>query len=127
MQTQDLYYSIEEYDRMVAETVQEIIKLGKLKGAEYAGDLNRLDNFVRGAKDSDILLPERVWKVYAGKHWDALSQYIRDLENGVTRVRMESLDGRVDDIIVYLLLFKGMIRARAYANKPRDVEAQDEK
>jgi hypothetical protein len=56
---------------------------------------------------------EVVWRIYAGKHWDALSQYIRDIGNGTRRVLSEPIESRIDDLIVYLCLFKAMLRERA--------------
>jgi hypothetical protein len=58
---------------------------------------------------------ELVWRIYAGKHWDAISQYIKDIQTGKERHRLESLSGRADDLIVYLLLFKAMLMEREYA------------
>ncbi len=88
-----------------------------MKGAEYAGDENRLENFVRNAIALG-LEPEQVWAVYAGKHWDAIVQYIKDMQTGKERTRSESIEGRMDDMIVYLLLGKAMYRARHSALAP---------
>lgn len=38
--------------------------------------------------------------------------YIRDVQTGTKRERLESIEGRIDDLIVYLLLFKGMVKER---------------
>lgn len=104
-------YTIERYNEMVAETFKKIEELGRLKGAEYAGDADRLGNFRRNGLDQDLPM-ESIWRVYTAKHWDAIGQYVRDIKDGKTRERMESIDGRVDDMIVYLLLFKAMIDER---------------
>lgn len=106
-----LFFTHEQYNAMVADTVQELIRLGKMKGAEYAGDHNRLDNFVRAAERLQ-LQPEQVWAVYAGKHWDAITQYVQDMQTGKQRPRSESILGRMDDMMVYLLLGKAMLYAR---------------
>jgi hypothetical protein len=97
------------YDKIVAETWDTINELGKKKGGEYAGDHDRLENFKRnGAR---LNLPkEIIWAVYAGKHWDAITQYCADVHAGKNRSRMESLKGRCDDLIVYLILFKAMLQ-----------------
>jgi hypothetical protein len=55
---------------------------------------------------------ETVWAVYAGKHWDAIQQFIKDQRNGKERERLEPIEGRVDDLLVYLLLFKAMLQER---------------
>lgn len=96
------------YDEIVNQTMLEITKLGKLKGGEYAGDDDRLANFRRNAANLGVNM-ETVWAVYAGKHWDAIMQYVKDRQAGKTRERLESLEGRVDDLIVYALLFKAML------------------
>ena len=100
-----------EYDALVDDTIKKIKELGVLKGGEYAGDDDRLANFRRNGFDQDLPM-ETIWRVYAAKHWDALGQYIKDIRNNVARKRMESISGRVDDLIVYLLLFKAMIVER---------------
>lgn len=101
-------YSHERFNHLVAETVQQINKLSELKGGEYAGDDDRLANFRRNA-DALGLSMESVWAVYCAKHWDAVMQYVQDLNAGKTRTRLESLSSRCDDIIVYMILFKAML------------------
>lgn len=99
------------YNEIVDHTTKELVKLGQLKGGEYAGDEDRLANFRRNATTMGTTM-ELVWRVYASKHWDALMQYERDLREGKTRERLEGLAGRCDDLIVYLILFKCMIEER---------------
>ena len=101
-------YSHERFDQLIAETVQEIQKLSSLKGGEYAGDDDRLANFRRNAFALGLPM-ESIWAVYCAKHWDAVMQYIQDQNTGKTRTRLESIEGRVDDIIVYMILFKAML------------------
>lgn len=101
-------YSHERYAKLVDDTFAEIKKLGELKGGEYSGDDDRLLNFRRNGADTG-LPKETIWRVYAAKHWDAIGQYVRDIQSGKARTRLESLAGRCDDLIVYLLLFKAML------------------
>jgi hypothetical protein len=96
------------YEHLVDETVKKIQELSKLKGGEYAGDGDRLANFRRNAGNLELSM-EQVWAVYAAKHWDAINQYVKDMAKGVARQRMESISGRADDLIVYLILFKAMV------------------
>lgn len=98
----------ERYEAMVAETFVEIQKLAKFKGGEYSGDIDRLENFRRNGKNLELPM-EKVLLIYAAKHWDALNQYAKDIQTGKKRQRLESLTGRVDDMIVYMLLYKAMI------------------
>lgn len=105
-------YSHERFDQLIAETVKEIQKLSSLKGGEYAGDDDRLANFRRNAQALGLPM-ESIWAVYCAKHWDAVMQYIQDQNTGKTRARLESIEGRVDDIIVYMILFKAMLDENA--------------
>lgn len=105
-------FTPERYESMVSETFIEIQKLAKLKGGEYSGDIDRLENFRRNGRNLELPM-EKVLLVYAGKHWDALNQYAKDIQNGKERTRLESITGRVDDLIVYALLFKAMIIERS--------------
>lgn len=94
---------------LLDEAVQNIRQLSELKGGEYAGDTDRLANFRRNGEALGLPM-ETVWAVYAGKHWDAIQQYIRDQRSGTSRERLEPIAGRVDDLLVYLLLFKAMLK-----------------
>lgn len=100
-----------ELDAIFDETVAAMRSLATVKGQEYAGDVDRLENFRRNGEH--LCLPmETIWRVYAGKHWDALTTYIKDLIAGHARERSEPIDGRIDDLMVYLLLLKLMVRER---------------
>ncbi len=101
-----------DYDMLVEETVANLKRLSKLKGGEYAGDDDRLANFRRNGEALDLPM-EAIWHTYTAKHWDAVTQYIKDLVAGKTRERLEPLSGRLDDIIVYCILFKAMLQERA--------------
>lgn len=101
-------YPISRYEKMIEETFDKVRELGRLKGGEYAGDTDRLANFRRNGKNWGMTM-EQCWGVYVSKHWDAITQYVQDQAAGKERQRMEPLSGRVDDIIVYLLLFKAML------------------
>jgi len=106
---QSKIFPIQRYDdEIVKPTVEKIIALGVQKGGEYAGDVDRLANFRRNAAAWGVTM-EQCWGIYTSKHWDAIKQYVEDLAQGKSRVRAEPLDGRVDDMIVYLLLFKAML------------------
>jgi len=101
-------FSHDRYNVLVKATFDKVTELSKLKGGEYSGDDDRLLNFRR--LGVELGLPkETIWKVYVTKHWDAVSQYIKDLNTGKTRPRLESLESRCDDLIVYLILFKAML------------------
>lgn len=98
----------EQFNTLMNKTVAEMQKLSQLKGGEYAGDDDRLANFKRNAVALG-LKPEQVWAVYAAKHWDAIMQYVHDVGTGKTRERLEPIEGRLDDLIVYAVLMKAII------------------
>lgn len=104
-------FSHAEYERIVEDTISQIHSLSKLKGGEYAGDVDRLANFRRNAEALGLNM-EQVWSVYAAKHWDAVMQYVKDLGTGTERQRLEGIEGRADDLIVYLILFKAILKER---------------
>lgn len=112
-------YTHERYAQLIDETIERITTLSKLKGGEYAGDQDRLANFRRNAAALGVPM-ETVWAVYAAKHWDAVQQFVLDLNTGKTRERLEPIDGRVDDLLVYLILFKAILEER---NAPKDLTA----
>jgi hypothetical protein len=99
------------YDKLLTETWKTIVELGKKKGGEYAGDHDRLENFRRNGEHLNLPM-EVIWSVYAAKHWDAITQYCADVRAGIARQRMESIEGRADDLIVYLILFKAILQER---------------
>jgi hypothetical protein len=103
---------------IVKDTFDNILRLRKVKAAEYSEDSDTLSNFRRNGEDLGLPM-EVVWRVYAGKHWDALSQYVRDVGNGTRRVLSEPIGERIDDLIVYLCLFKAMLRERQCRTKPQ--------
>lgn len=105
-------FSNEKYAQIFDDTFIKCKQLGDLKGGEYAAEIDRLDNFRRGGVDLELPM-EAVWYVYTKKHWDAITTYVRDTIKGRSRQRLETLDGRVDDIITYLILFKCMLEEHA--------------
>ena len=104
-------FSQSAWTDLLTSSIGAIQALSSLKGGEYAGDSDRLANFRRNAAQTGTSM-ELVWSIYYNKHHDALMQFIRDLQQGKERTRAEPLSGRVDDMIVYLLLFKAMLLER---------------
>jgi hypothetical protein len=106
----------EDFDEIIRKTIITIESLSKLKGGEYAGDDDRLANFKRNAIALH-LEPEQIWAVYTAKHWDAVMQYVRDIATHTTRTRLESIEGRLDDLVLYCILMKAIVQERAEENK----------
>lgn len=120
-------FSHEAYEKIVEQTVGQIHSLSKLKGGEYAGDVDRLANFRRNAASLGLSM-EQVWAVYAAKHWDAVQTYVKDIATGTERVRLEGIEGRADDLIVYLILFKAILQERnAKAQRQGDLARDPQK
>jgi hypothetical protein len=104
-------YPHDRYAVLVDTVFDRVKELSRLKGGEYSGDIDRLLNFRRNAEALGLPM-ETVWAVYAAKHWDAVMQYVKDLNTGKTRERMEPIDGRMMDLIVYLVLALAMVEER---------------
>lgn len=77
------------------------------KGEEYSRDDDQLANFKRSANEAGIT-PEQAWLVFFNKHADAIKHYIK---NGAVK-GAEPIEGRINDAILYLALFKGLVYER---------------
>lgn len=110
------------FDDLVGHTFYNIRSLLNVKGGEYAPGVDRLANFKDNAKALE-LNPKQVWAVYAGKHWDAIKNFIVDESQGRIRMRSEAIEGRIDDLIVYLLLLKGLLVDKQHQNQGQDADA----
>lgn len=98
-----------QFNEIVNETVTSIHKLLTVKGGEYAGSDDRLSNFKRGATLTGCT-PLQVAFIYASKHYDAISTYIKKAALVQEQVLSEPIDGRLDDLINYCLLIKALIK-----------------
>jgi hypothetical protein len=101
MNTQDL-------DQLVQSTFAEINRLLVVKGGEYANSEDRLANFKRGAALTGAT-PLQVLFIYMSKHYDAVASFVQSSAKGQTRPSSEPIEGRLDDLINYCLLAKGLI------------------
>jgi len=100
----------QEFTKIIEDTFESIKLLNITKGEEYSGEDDALANFKRTGKDQDLPVM-KVWAVYAAKHYDAINFFIR---NG--KVLSEPIEGRIDDLILYLLLLKGLIADKSKQN-----------
>ena len=110
----------QECEELIKDATQNIMKR---KGREYAGDLDRLANFKRGANNVGVN-PETILYTYFSKHIDSLSTFIKDLEREknlevVTNRLSEPIQERIKDSINYLLLLNGLIVERAETENPQ--------
>ena len=95
--------------------------LREKKGKEYTrGEADVLSNFKRVGlalegvhitKDNAALIS---WWIYANKHWDAVVSYIKQGKE----VSNETIEGRIDDLHVYLDLLLGIVEERRQMGEP---------
>lgn len=123
--------SPQEMYKIVDSTFTEIQRLNSVKSGEYANDTDKLANF----KDASMrlgLIPEQVLLTYLDKHYSSICNFVKDLAASRTRTRSEPIQGRVDDMILYLMLFKALLAERhdlstAVADEPNSqLEWDDE-
>lgn len=103
-------FPLNAINSVIEETFENVHHLRDTKGGEYAGDVDALANFRRNAITLHLAM-EQVWAVYAAKHWDSIMQYIQDISTGKDRIRTEPPEGRIDDLITYLILLKAILYA----------------
>ena len=94
---------------LMDKTFATIKHLSDNKGHEYSGDKDALSNFKRNGQMLG-LDPLQIWAVYFSKHHDSLMTYIKEIPDEIHRVLTEPIEGRIDDMITYLILAKALIR-----------------
>lgn len=98
-----------KFNGLVNSTIDTMRMLMTTKGGEYAGNQDRLGNFKRGAALTGAT-PLQVAFIYASKHYDAIATFVRDEAAGTDRPRSEPIEGRLDDLMNYCLLMKGLVQ-----------------
>lgn len=98
----------QELKALVDSTFVEINRLLVVKGGEYANAADRLANFKRGAALTGCT-PLQVLFIYMSKHYDAVASFVQTSAKGEARPSSEPIEGRLDDLINYCLLAKGLI------------------
>lgn len=85
--------------------VGEIMALRKAGQSEYAHGLedDAFNNFKRVAADLNLDMKEVLW-IYARKHIDGIIAHIAGHHS-----QRENVRGRINDLIVYLFLLRGMV------------------
>lgn len=103
-----------EFNKIVESTITNTQKLLVSKGAEYAGNEDRLSNFKRGAELTGSN-PLQIALIYLSKHYDSLGTYVRNesLNPELNKNLSEPIEGRLDDIINYCILIKAIIQERS--------------
>lgn len=96
----------QELNRLTEQAEGRKLQLRVQKGEEYTlGNEDVLINFKDTAKQVG-LSPLQVWFIFAKKHFDAIGNYARV---GVERSG-EPVEGRIDDLEVYCMLLRGLIK-----------------
>lgn len=93
----------EDVQRLMAEIFVECQKTREKAHGEYAHAEDALGNFKRTGNELS-LPPEKVWYIFAKKHWDGILAWIRGY-----RSQREDVRGRIKDLIVYLVLLWAMV------------------
>lgn len=98
----------EFFDKEILQpTFKRLTELSQTKGKEYTQGEDRLKNFYSTGTDID-LPPIKVLYIFMKKHWDAIKSYIKF---GAVQSE-EHINGRIDDMILYLILLKGLIHEK---------------
>lgn len=97
----------EDRQSIAKDLFQDVIFLGDVKGKAYAGEGDAFANFKRNA-ESLGLTKYQVWGVYAGKHWDAITNSIKKNPSAPLE-QTEGMRGRITDMITYLTILYGMM------------------
>ena len=97
-------YSKGKFTSLLNETFESIFKLTNTKGEEYSRSDDQLGNFRRSAAEARLTM-EQVWLVFFNKHIDSIKSYI---VNGGQVKSTESIESRIDDAILYLILLKAI-------------------
>ena len=96
---------------LLDQTHARLCALSATKGKEYTGggEANRLQNFL-DAGERLGLHPLMPLYVAMDKHWNSITTYVRDRVAGRAREVSEPIESRLDDLILYAILAKGLIR-----------------
>lgn len=95
------------FNALITETYERMLELSGTKGEEYSGKQDALANFKRNGERIG-LDPIQIWHVYAAKHYDSICTFVKDITTGFQRKQSEPIEGRIDDLILYLILLKGL-------------------
>lgn len=91
-----------EFDIHSRNLYEELLHLGSTKGKEYAGDVDRFDNF-KSLGTRLGMSPQAILWVYVVKHLNAIEAWIK-----TGHTFSEPIEGRIKDAIVYLMLLHGI-------------------
>ena len=97
-----------DFYNLVDSTFKECLEILKKKGEDYTvGSSDALANFKK-AGEAIELEPTKIWYIFANKHWQAITNYVRTGGQSES----EPIEERIKDMLNYLLLLKGLIQEK---------------
>lgn len=93
-------------DEVFARRFADCITTIRSKNADYTRGENKIDRIAafRRIADDVGLSMQKVWAVFASKHWSAVMRFVKE-----DLVESEPVDGRINDIINYCVLLGAII------------------
>lgn len=99
-------------DKDIDELLDKCIKILETKGDDYTiGTGDRLHNFKTVAEFTGMF-PEQALGIYLYKHMSAVYAYIKTGKKNES----EPIEGRIADVVNYMLLFYKMVQERKRGN-----------
>ena len=92
-----------EFTDILIRMMREEQQCMQSKGADYAGNNDRLNNFKEVGRMTG-LSPIQVWAVYFLKHVEAIMTYVK-----TGSISSEPIESRIMDARNYLALFRGLV------------------
>jgi len=106
---EDLLFSVVSAylgDGVFAQRFVNCMEIIRRKNADYSQGEQKHDRiaaFKRIARDIDVPV-RKAWAVFAQKHWGAIMRYVKE---GI--LESEPIDGRINDLINYLVLLGSIV------------------
>ena len=105
--------TFEEFDRIQAELLKQVVGMNETKGREYAGIKDdRLANFKRVGEKFNVD-PKLVCAIFLQKHLDSIDTFIASEKT----FSDEKIEGRIVDAVTYMTLLWGLIVEQDQQNK----------
>lgn len=106
------------HDDFFAGVFADCIDLIKKKNSDYtegAAQRDRIAHFREAAEDLELPMT-KIWQVFIRKHWAAVRKFVNK-----GSLESEPIEGRIHDIINYMVLLLAIIEDERTAKMPEDV------
>jgi hypothetical protein len=110
--------TFQQFEELQESIFNEIRSMSESKGREYANGEDRFLNF-KEIGSSLALDPKSVLWVYVTKHIRSVESF---LKSGKT-FSNETIEGRILDIIVYMMLLRGLLKDEDMNSPPPNIDA----